>query len=101
MFCHVFWITYLRCISTNFFNESGNPLFKKFCRASTVAASTFDFCATRDCTNSGASFTKSESIQQHINCNLERRERKKALRPYLWALTQSLTSNTPRPRHTK
>ena len=73
---HVFWITYLRCISTSFFNESGNPLFKKFCRASTVAASTFDFRATLDCTNNGASFTTSERIQQHINCNLERRRKK-------------------------
>jgi len=78
-FRHIFWITYLRCISTSFFSESGNPLFKKFCRASTVAASTFDFRAALDCTNSGASFTTSENIQQHINCNLVRRKRKKLL----------------------
>lgn len=78
----LFWTTYLRRISTSFFTESGNPLFRKFCRASTVAASTFGFRTPRDRTNSGASFT-SESIQQHINCNLGSRK-KKALTPYLW-----------------
>jgi hypothetical protein len=41
-----------------------------------VAASTFGFRTPLDRTNSGASFTTSESIQQHINCNLGRGKKK-------------------------
>jgi hypothetical protein len=69
---YIFQITNLRCISTSFFTDPGTPLFKKFCRASKTAGSTFGFAAPLDRTNSGANFTTAESIQQHITQNLKR-----------------------------